>query len=186
MSARRSSVGASVCSFTFADGRRCRTPRCKDHPFLGYFQAQKEAQASARQKIAHDIGTWLIGDDVSAGDLATAIGLVIAFTAPGKISCKTVTTVGYLSQTLIQAIKLSPHEYINAGGADQWRRVIRCGTTPLPLLLFPNRHPLQPPPPLRTRIPRKPPQSLPLRKPRPIPNEEVDFSPALAVSGRHS
>jgi hypothetical protein len=34
MSTHRSTMNARVCSFTFADGRRCRAPRRKVHAHL--------------------------------------------------------------------------------------------------------------------------------------------------------
>lgn len=49
----------SVCSFTFADVRRCRTPRCVDHPHLCYFHAKREAQAAASGKIGSEIAHGL-------------------------------------------------------------------------------------------------------------------------------
>jgi hypothetical protein len=56
MSANRSNDRSSLCSFSFADGRRCRTPRCSTHPHLCYFHARKEAQALAAQQMGRDIG----------------------------------------------------------------------------------------------------------------------------------
>jgi hypothetical protein len=38
---------ASLCSFTFADGRRCRTPRYAVHAQLCYFHARKQVQVQA-------------------------------------------------------------------------------------------------------------------------------------------
>jgi hypothetical protein len=48
---------SSLCSFTFADGRHCRTPRCSAHPHLCYFHARKEAQTLAylRQTLLQSI-----------------------------------------------------------------------------------------------------------------------------------
>jgi hypothetical protein len=37
----------SLCMFTFADGRRCRTPRVRNHPHFCFDHAQKEARARA-------------------------------------------------------------------------------------------------------------------------------------------
>jgi hypothetical protein len=47
MSTNRSKDRSSLCTFTFADGRRCRTPRRAGHPHLCAFHARKEAQALA-------------------------------------------------------------------------------------------------------------------------------------------
>jgi hypothetical protein len=42
MSTNRSKDRASLCSFTFANGHRRRTPRCSTHPHFCYFHAHKE------------------------------------------------------------------------------------------------------------------------------------------------
>src|ERR1700674_5751420 len=48
--ARRTSLSAkdcvSLCSFTFSDGRRCRTPRIRNHPHFCFYHAQEEATTS--------------------------------------------------------------------------------------------------------------------------------------------
>jgi hypothetical protein len=44
----------SLCSFTFADGRQCRTPRAA-HPDLCAFHARKHAQALAGEAAGKDI-----------------------------------------------------------------------------------------------------------------------------------
>jgi len=36
----------SLCMFTYADGRRCRTPRTSTHPHFCYDHAQKESRAA--------------------------------------------------------------------------------------------------------------------------------------------
>ncbi len=40
-----------LCSFTFADGRHCRTPRRSGHPHLCAFHAQREAEALAAKQV---------------------------------------------------------------------------------------------------------------------------------------
>ncbi|HMD07226.1 MAG TPA: hypothetical protein VKH63_06800 [Candidatus Acidoferrum sp.] len=57
----------AVCTFTFADGRRCRTPRSRNHPHFCFFQARKEAQARAADEL---------GDDLSACDFSTALSRI--------------------------------------------------------------------------------------------------------------
>jgi hypothetical protein len=59
MSTHSSKDRASLCSFSCADGRRCRTPRCSAHPHFCYFHARKEAQALAAQQVDRDISSCL-------------------------------------------------------------------------------------------------------------------------------
>ena len=121
----RSKDRASLCSFTFADGRHCRTPRRNDHPHLCAFHARKEAQALAGDQAGRDIAYHLSGSYVSACDLSAALGRLFSAVAQGQIKPKTASTLAYLGQTLVQNLHLAEHEYINAFGTNSWRDTIR-------------------------------------------------------------
>ncbi len=41
----------SLCMFTFADGRRCRTPRISSHPHFCFYHAKKEARARTAETL---------------------------------------------------------------------------------------------------------------------------------------
>jgi hypothetical protein len=79
MSTNRSKDRASLCSFTFANGRRYRTPRCSSHPHLCYFHARKEAQALAAGDIGRDISHFSSGRYLSA---CISVPLSDAFSPP--------------------------------------------------------------------------------------------------------
>ena len=115
----------SLCSFTFSDGRRCRTPRTGKNPLFCFYHAQKEARARAAKKLGKDLAYFFSGDYLSACDLSTALARLIPAVVRGDVKPKTAHTVAYLAQTLMQAIHLSKHEYINAFGTDDWRRSVR-------------------------------------------------------------
>jgi hypothetical protein len=121
---------SSLCSFSFADGRRCRTPRCSAHPHFCYFHARKEAQALAAQEMGRDIASDLSGGYLSACDLNSALGRLFCAAAQGHVKPKTASTLAYLGQTLLQSIHLAQGEYINAFGTDSWRRTIRSSFAP--------------------------------------------------------
>ena len=116
---------SGLCSFTFADSRRCRTPRCSSHPHLCYFHARKEVQALAAQQMGRNIAADLSGGYLSACDLSSALARLFAGVAQGHVKPKTASTLAYLGQTLLQSIQFAQHEYINAFGTDYWRRTIR-------------------------------------------------------------
>src|SRR6267378_1327113 len=111
----------SLCSFTFSDGRRCRTPRTGKNPRFCFYHAQKEARARATKKLGKDLAYFFSGDYLSACDLSTALGRLIPAVVRGDVKPKTAHTVAYLAQTLMQAIHLSQREYINAFGTEGWR-----------------------------------------------------------------
>ncbi len=115
----------SLCSFTFSDGRRCRTPRISNHPHFCFYHAQKEARACAADKLGKDLAYFFSGDYLSACDLSTALARLIPAVVRGEVKPKTAHTVAYLVQTLMQAIHVSQHEYCEAFSPNAWRQAIR-------------------------------------------------------------
>ena len=124
MSTNHSKDRASLCSFTFADARQCRSPRTA-HPYLCAFHARKDAQALAGEAAGKDIAYHLSGSFVSACDLSSALGRLFSAVAQGQVKPKTASTLAYLGQTLVQALPIAQDEYINAFGTDHWRKTIR-------------------------------------------------------------
>jgi hypothetical protein len=115
----------SLCSFTFSDGRRCRTPRFRDNPHFCFYHAQKEARARTAETLGKDLAYFFSGDYLSACDLSTALARLIPAVVRGDVKPRTARTVAYLAQTLLQTIHISEQEYINAFGSDGWRKSIR-------------------------------------------------------------
>ncbi len=153
----------SLCSFTFSDGRRCRTPRIRNNPRFCPYHAQKEARARAAQKLGKDLDYFFSGDYLSACDLSTALGRLIPAVVRGDVKPKTAHTVAYLAQTLLQAIHISEQEYINTFGTDGWRKSIRNSVNGNHDYRFPPApEPEQPAlSALRTNLPSESPQPQP-------------------------
>src|SRR5229473_2355786 len=74
MSSLRPQDRKSLCRFTFADGRQCRTPRSRNHPHFCCDHARKESQACAADKLAHELAYFFSGEYLSACDLSAALG----------------------------------------------------------------------------------------------------------------
>ena len=55
MSSLRPQDRKSLCRFTFADGRHCRTPRSPHHPHFCSDHARKDSQACAADKLASEL-----------------------------------------------------------------------------------------------------------------------------------
>src|SRR6266850_1808004 len=117
----------SLCSFAFADGRQCRTPRSLNHPRLCFDHARKESQARSANKLARELAYFFSGKYLSANDLSTALGRLVPAVVRGDIKPRAARTLAYLAQILVQTIHLAQHEYINAFGTSDWRDAIRDG-----------------------------------------------------------
>jgi hypothetical protein len=111
----------SLCTFTFADGRQCRTPRAAVHQHLSTYHARKDAQARAAEKVGREIAYDLSGGFITGNDLCAAIAHLFSAVAQGHIKPKTANTLAYLGQTMVQAIQLSRDEYIETYGRTEWR-----------------------------------------------------------------
>jgi hypothetical protein len=83
----------SLCSFTFSDGRRCRTPRVHNHPHFCFYHAQKEARAA--ESLSKDLSYFFSGDYLSACDLSTAMGRLIPAVVRGDVKPRTARTLAY-------------------------------------------------------------------------------------------
>ncbi|HLZ49531.1 MAG TPA: hypothetical protein VKP61_02155 [Candidatus Acidoferrum sp.] len=116
---------ASLCRFTFSDGRQCRSPLAGSSPNLCPYHFRRESQALAAEKLGKDLSYFLSGPYITACDLTTSLGRLIPALVRGDIKPKTARTVAYLAQTLFQAIQHAENEYINAYNSDDWRCVIR-------------------------------------------------------------
>ncbi len=137
----------SLCLFTFSDGRRCRTPRLSTHPHFCHYHAQKEAQSLATQKLSNELAYFFSGSYLAACDLSTALSRIIPAVIRGDVKPKTARTVAYLAQTLLQSIRVSQHEFINAYSTDFWRGAVRDSVKSDRDYLFPPKPAPKPAPP---------------------------------------
>src|SRR6267378_4112428 len=168
--AARKNDRVSLCSFTFADGRRCRTPRNRNHPHFCFYHAQKEARARAAETLGKDLAYFFSGNYLSACDLSTALAHLIPAVVRGDVKSKTAHTVAYLMQTLLQAIHISEQEYTNAFGDDGWRKSIRNSVNGNHKYLFPPA-PQPAPSALRTDQRDESPQPQPAAVAHPLRGE---------------
>src|SRR5713226_2529504 len=125
MSSLRPQDPKSLCRFTFADGRQCRTPRSPDHPHFCSDHARTDSQACAADKLARELSYFFSGQYLCACDLGAALGRLLPAVVRGDIEPRSTRILAYPSQTLAQTIHLAEHEYINALGTDSWRKAVR-------------------------------------------------------------
>jgi hypothetical protein len=68
MSSVRPQDRKSLCRFTFADGRQCRTPRSPGHSHLCSDHAHKDSRARAADNLARELSYLSSGEYLSACD----------------------------------------------------------------------------------------------------------------------
>jgi hypothetical protein len=144
MSSLNAKDRAPLCLFSYEDGRRCRTPRIASHPHFCFYHAQKETQSQATEKLSEDLTYFFSGDYISANDLSTALSRLIPAVVRGEIKPRLARTLAYMFQIQLQAIHLSQREYVNAFGADGWRKALRSSVTANHNHLFPPDPAAQP------------------------------------------
>jgi len=206
MSSLTSKDRVSLCSFTFADGRRCRTPRLRDNPRFCPYHAQKEARARAAQSLGKDLAHFFSNNYVSACDLSTVLARLIPAVVRGEVKPRAARTVAYLAQTLMQSIHISQDEYINAFGTDGWRKCLRASVNgnynyrfpPASKPEPPQSHPAEPQPqPVQTPLncnsslaahdsplPRAPQSEIPTLS-GPAPSPRTPLPPTSAEFAQH-
>jgi hypothetical protein len=157
----------SLCLFTFSDGRRCRTPRIASHPHFCLYHAQQEAHSLATQKLSNELAYFFSGSYLAACDLSTALSRILPAVIRGDVKPKTARTVAYLAQTLLQSIRVSQHEFINAYSSDTWRGAVRDSVKSDRDYLFP---------------PKPAPAPKPAPPSAPQPNATVSSPPTPPIS----
>ncbi len=120
MSTNRSKDRSSLCSFTFADGRQCRTLECGG---LVYPEPRRAAAFEAKAPaIPTSARSTPVGCSGGSSD------------PPARWPRAPVSSQGqrgicfsplYLGQTLVQTLHLAQDEYINAYDTNSWRETIR-------------------------------------------------------------
>src|SRR5258708_6460320 len=86
MSSLRPQDRKSLCRFTFADGRQCRTPRSPHHPRFCSDHARKDSQACAADKLARELSYLFSGQYLSACDLRAALGRLLPPSSAAPLS----------------------------------------------------------------------------------------------------
>jgi hypothetical protein len=120
---------ATLCRFTFANGRCCRMLLSPSHAYLCTFHARKESQALASEKIGRYLAATLSHNYITARDLTAALSQLFGAIAQGHLKPKTANTLAYVGQTIAQTLRLSQQEFISAYGAQAWRTAIRDALT---------------------------------------------------------
>src|SRR5580704_1844151 len=91
------------CQFSFADGRRCRSPRGEAHPTLCVAHARSQARADQTTNLADELAP-ISGAFNTATDVNHVLGNLFSQLAQNRISRRNAVALGYLAQLLLQTL----------------------------------------------------------------------------------
>jgi hypothetical protein len=130
MSNKLSKDRVSLCTFTFADGRRCRSPRSGTKYDLCFFHLVKLRQRRAAEQAGEDVAAPFDTDFSTACDLNAALTRLFSAVAQGLIKPKVASTLANIGQLLIRNQPLAKQEILAAGGQRVWTKFVRNSVTP--------------------------------------------------------
>ncbi len=116
MSKKPSKDRASLCTFTFSDGRQCKTPRQPGDSDFCYFHSKRELQRLAAKNAGDFVASAVATDYVSACALNGSLGRLFRAVACGQINPKTAHTLAYLAQVMAQTLPLAEEEFARTFG----------------------------------------------------------------------
>jgi hypothetical protein len=120
MSSNDSEDRASLCAFTFADGRRCRLPRPFPDSEYCHHHQRKLRHLREHDDTARNIALPLIGEVIAPSSLN------FAAVAEGRISSKTANTLTNLAKVLLKTIPNAQRELLlTARNPACWDDVVR-------------------------------------------------------------
>src|SRR5271169_4909005 len=104
MSQKTAPDRASLCSFTYADGRQCRMLWRDKRSRLCLFHQEQANHAEAALQVGETITSCLTTDFVSSCSLNAALSRIFFFAARGDYDLKTARTLAYLAQIISKNI----------------------------------------------------------------------------------
>ena len=126
MSKKLSQDRSSLCTFTFADGRRCTSPRSGSKYDLCFFHLVKLRQRQAAEQAGEDVAEPLNADYLNACDLNAAFGNLFTAVAKGLIKPKVASTLANIGQLLLRTQPLAKEEFRFTYGDKALRNAIHC------------------------------------------------------------
>jgi hypothetical protein len=130
MSKKPTKDRASLCTFTFADGRRCTSLRSGTKYDLCFFHLVKLRQRQQAEQAGEQVAAPFDTNFATACDLNAALTRLFSAVAQGLIKPKVATTLANIGQLLIRNQPLAKDEILSAGGQRIWAKLIQNAVTP--------------------------------------------------------
>ncbi|HET8925177.1 MAG TPA: hypothetical protein VFN26_19500 [Candidatus Acidoferrum sp.] len=116
---------ASLCRFTFADGRICRMFRQPDHPSLCIFHARAERQLWESDRLGDELAASLTGDFMTATDINFVLGKLFKAIAQNRIPPRVAANLAFVGKLLLQSLDKLKNEYRFKYEYEAWKAMQR-------------------------------------------------------------
>jgi len=150
MPSNNSKDRASLCNFTFADGRQCRMLRHSKKSRYCYDHERKLRYLREADKTAADLCEPFSGDFVPATALTHSLTRVYRAAAEGRLDSKSASALARVASALLRSIRESNNEFKSCYRLGYWMQLVREHYTDMPEYipknLIPPQHRPQPRP----------------------------------------
>ena len=116
---------ASLCRFTFADGRACRMLRKHDHPSLCIFHARAERQLWESDRLGAELASSLTGNFMTATDVNFVLGKLFKAIAQNRIPPRNAANLAFVGKLLLQSLDKLKNEYRFRYEYEAWKAMQR-------------------------------------------------------------
>ena len=125
MSSDNSEDRASLCDFTFADGRRCRMLRHSPESQYCFDHQRKLRHRLETDQVASEICAPIAGEFVPATAVAHSLTRVFRAVAAGRINPKTAAALTRVASMLLKSLPPATKEFEACARFGQARKLIR-------------------------------------------------------------
>ena len=128
MDKRSNAANHNLCHFSYADGRRCRMLRHRDHPGLCPFHSREERQRIESERIGTELAATLTGHFYTATDVNHVLGKVFTALAQDRISIKKARVLCYAAQLMLQSLPALKDETKFKYTYESWDHMLKNAT----------------------------------------------------------
>ena len=147
MSAKSSKDRASLCAFSFSDGRQCRALRHKPNSRYCFAHARKIRHLEEADEIANSILEPISGSFISVSSLTQSLVNLFSAVAEGRIAPKQASALAKVSTILLKSVQASNDEFRTVFIPTYWAQLVRHSYGELPEYRSRQSQPDPPPTP---------------------------------------
>jgi len=129
MSSNNSKDRASLCTFTYSDGRQCRMLRSSRKSKYCFHHERKLRHIEEVDDAAADLFDPISGGFVTATALSQSVSRLFAAVAEGRLDPKQATALARVAEILLKTIYSSTEEFRGTYKESYWAQLVRqsCG-----------------------------------------------------------